>query len=242
MIRVMNEFSIAYEIRFGDGNHETFTLRLDASTLQLQQDTESTYPHWTELDHHRCPNCTLHSSSHQHCPAATSLTPLVGTFANVLSYDEVRVAVRTDERIISGDMPAQRAISSLMGLLMAVSGCPIMAYFRPMARFHLPFASERETVYRAASMYLMAQYYLRQDGRVYDEGLDGLRAIYEQVGRVNRAFAERLRAASHEDSTVNALIILDTQAMTLPWAIDESLDELRGLFDAHFGDPEEAAP
>jgi len=237
----MNELSITYEIRFGDNRSEAFTLRLDASTLQLQQDAESAYRHWTELDHHRCPNCTLHSSSHPHCPAATSLTPLVGTFAHVLSYDDVRVAVQTDERSITGDMPAQRAISSLMGLLMAVSGCPIMAYFRPMARFHLPFASERETVYRAASMYLMAQLYLRQEGRAYDEGLSGLSAIYEQVGRVNRAFAERLRAASQEDSTVNALIILDTQAMTLPWAIDGSLDELRGLFDAYFVEPEQAA-
>ena len=37
---------------------------------------------------------------------------------------------------------------------MALSGCPVLEQLKPMARFHLPFASVEETIYRAASMYL----------------------------------------------------------------------------------------
>jgi hypothetical protein len=33
---------------------------------------------------------------------------------------------------------------------------------KPMARFHLPLASEEETIYRATTMYLLAQYFLRE--------------------------------------------------------------------------------
>ena len=36
------------------------------------------------------------------------------------------------------------------GLIMATAGCPWTDRLRPMARFHLPFATEAETVYRDA--------------------------------------------------------------------------------------------
>jgi hypothetical protein len=44
----------------------------------------------------------------------------------------------------------------------ATSGCRYTAYFKPMARFHLPFANEEETAYRAISMYLLSQRFLNE--------------------------------------------------------------------------------
>jgi len=41
---------------------------------------------------------------------------------------------------------------------------PIFEKLKPMVRFHLPFASIEETKYRAISMYLLAQYFLYQQG------------------------------------------------------------------------------
>ena len=120
-----------------------------------------------------------------------------------------------------------------MGLIMAVSGCPLTAYFRPMARFHVPWASQNETIYRATSMYLLAQYLRKRDGKVAELELDGLAKIYEDIRMVNHSFVERLRAACEQDSTINAIVVLDTQALTLPWAIESSLEELRPGFEAY---------
>jgi hypothetical protein len=76
-------------------------------------------------------------------------------FDRIISYDTIRLDVTTRERFISQDTTAQRGISSLLGLLIATSGCPHTRFLRPMARHHLPFASCEETLYRAASMYAL---------------------------------------------------------------------------------------
>ena len=117
-----------------------------------------------------------------------------------------------------------------MGLIMATSGCPHTSFFKPMARFHLPLASADETIYRATSMYLLAQYFLRKQGQETDLELEGLAKIYHNIQLINKALAERLRAITDKDSAINALILLDIFAQTLPYAIEDSLEEVRYLF------------
>lgn len=89
---------------------------------------------------------------------------------------------------------------------------------------------------RATSMYLLAQYFIQLNGGEADLKLQGLKAIYENIRLVNRSMAGRLRAASREDSSINALIILDLFAKALPYVIQESLEELRYLFSSYLGD------
>ena len=79
--------------------------------------------------------------------------------------DQVRVTVESEERAVIATLSAQQALASLMGLIIASSGCPRTAVFRPMARFHLPFSSESETAYRVASMYLVAQHFKARNGQ-----------------------------------------------------------------------------
>ena len=66
---------------------------------------------------------------------------------------------------------------------MATSGCPHMDFFKPMARFHLPLANAEETVYRATSMYLLAQYFLQREGKEADMELEGLKK-YIRISRL----------------------------------------------------------
>lgn len=73
----------------------------------------------------------------------------------------------------------QRGLSSLLGLILATRDCTYTRYFRPMARFHLPLASEEETIYRAASMYLLAQYLRANDGKQVDINLTRSAEIYK---------------------------------------------------------------
>ena len=155
---------------------------------------------------------------------------IVNRFEDLISYDEIRVDVITAERIISQITTAQIGISSMLGLVIATSGCPHAAFFRPMARFHLPLASKEETIFRATSMFLLAQYFLKKAGRTADLELEGLTRIYDNMQIINMAIVERLRAATKTDSSINAIVILDNHAKSLPYAIEKSLADIRYLF------------
>ena len=222
--------SFRYVFLFPDDREEVFDLNLDACTLDLLEDIPEELSSWTSLDFHQCPNCQLTIQAHPNCPAAAHLVKLIAACKNVLSFDVLHVDIISPERIISKGTTAQKAVSSLMGLIMATSGCPHLSFLKPMARFHLPFSSAEETIYRATSMYLLAQYFLKKQGIEADLELEGLAEIYQNIQIINKAMAKRLRGISDKDSAMNALVLLDIFAKTLPFAIEESLEEVRYLF------------
>lgn len=225
------QFLINYRFTPPDSAPVVFDLRFDARSVTLLQD-DFTPPDWTRLDQNRCPNCPLKPEQTTYCPAALALVPLVARFEHLLSHDRVFLEVTTAERTISGQTTIQRAVSSLMGLLLAASNCPHTAFFKPMARFHLPLASEEETIYRATSTYMLTQYFQKLRGREPDFSLEELNRIYQNIHEVNRTMAQRLRQASTTDSSINAIILLDMYAKAMPYAIKQALDEISYLFDA----------
>lgn len=227
---------IRYQFQWPNGRDVTYDVALDAETLSLKLAESRTgqAPAWTRLDFYQCPNCPLDSSSDPHCPLALSLVDINTHFAEHDSHEQVELKVVTEERTTIKEGSLQQGIGSLMGLIMPCSGCPHSRFFRPMARFHLPFATEQETIYRATSMYLLAQHFSHQTEGRCDTELSGLNEIYQNLHTVNTYFAKRLREASSSDSTINAVVLLDMFTVTLPYVIEESLDELRYLFQ-HYG-------
>lgn len=221
---------IQYQFRFPDGGSLDFTLSLNARSLEQVENDQKKAPAWTSLGFHQCPNCPLDAKTHPCCPVAVNLVKMTEECGGLWSYDKVHLEVTTPERIVSKDTTMQAGVSSLLGLAMATSACPHAEFFKPMARFHLPFASEAETIYRATSMYLLAQYFLHKQGREADLDLDGLVKIYRNLQIINSALAARLRAASEKDAAVNAVILLDLFAKVMPYTINDSLDEIRYLF------------
>jgi hypothetical protein len=232
----MRTLTIQYCFTLTDGSREVFYLEFDSENFDLTGNIPETLPAWTSLDFHQCPHCPLDKSTYPHCPVAANIVNIVSHFDGVLSYDEVHLEVVTEERQISQTTTAQKGICSMMGLIFATSGCPHASYFKPMARFHLPLSTEEETIYRAASMYLLAQYFLKEEGRSADLELEGLTAVYENVQILNLAMARRLREATKTDSSLNALILLDAFAKTMPMVIEESLRGIRHLFAPFFLD------
>ncbi|MBU1170974.1 MAG: hypothetical protein KKD44_15560 [Proteobacteria bacterium] len=230
----MKSITIKYSFTFADKTHEVFHLDIDGQSLELISNPPEIPPDWTRLGFHQCPHCPLDSRAHPHCPLSLNLVNIVRYFDRILSYDEIQVEILTEDRCISQKTTAQRGASSLMGIIIATSGCPHTVFFKPMARFHLPFANEEETLYRAASMYLLAQYFLQQDGKSGDFTLQGLRTIYDHMQMVNISVAERLRAASKSDTSVNSIVLLNLHAQAMPYVIEESLGDLRYLFDSYF--------
>jgi hypothetical protein len=230
----MNKYRIQYTFKLPGGSAERIDLELDRETMQLTGNESEARPSWTKLEFHQCPNCPLNSEQYPYCPLALSLVRVVERFDGVLSHDTVQLEVVTEERTITQTTSAQRGISSLMGLVIATSGCPHTSFLRPMARFHLPLASREETTYRATSTYLLAQYLLKKEGWKADLELDGLAKIYRELGTINSKIAERLRSATTSDSSVNAIIVLDVYAKTVEMVIEESLERIRNLFEPYF--------
>jgi len=230
----METISIKYRFVLPDGSEQVYDLQLDKENLELRGNTPGSIPSWVNLDFFQCPNCPLSAKTHPHCPLALNLVNIIKGFDSLVSYEKIHVEVITKERIVSADTTAQKGISSLMGLVIAGSDCPHTVFFKSMARYHLPFASEEETIYRSTSTYLLAQYFQQKKDRTTDIELKGLKNIYENVQIVNKAVAKRLRAATKTDSSVNAIIHLDVFAQILPCAITESLEEICYLFEPFF--------
>ena len=226
----MNTIEIQYCFRFPDNSKEDFKLELHPHKIELTGNIPEFLPKWARLDFHQCPHCPLDVASDPYCPLASNIVNIVKRFDGLVSYDRIRVDVITAERKISQLTTVQKGISSLMGLVIAASGCPHTAFFKAMGRFHLPLASNEETIFRATSMYLLAQYFLKMDGRQADLELSGLTKIYRNIQIVNVAIARRLRSTSMSDSLINAIVILDNFAKNLPFAIEKSLEDLRHLF------------
>jgi hypothetical protein len=225
-------YPIRYEFFVEGKPQRSFDLKLDPRTFTLPAPApDAALPAWTKLEHAKCPNCPLREDQSPHCPAAAHLAELVAAFAHVQSIDATEVRVTLPERAILKKTSAQEGLSALVGLVMVTSGCPILARLRPMARFHLPFANEKETVFRATGTYLIAQFLRQARGEKPDWSLEGLAAIYREVGAVNRAFAVRLRAAVKLDANINALVLLDVFTKIMPATIEEQLNEFQALFE-----------
>jgi hypothetical protein len=114
---------------------------------------------------------------------------------------------------------------------MVTSGCPILEKLKPMLRFHLPFASTDETMYRAISMYLMAQYFAYRHGNQPDWDLKKLSESYDNVRIVNENFCKRLSTIEGKDANLNAVVLLDVFSTNVRFSIDsQMLDDLDYLF------------
>ena len=226
----MSTIKVSYRFELAEGTTEVVDLELDTKTVELVGNVPADVPSWAKLDFHQCPHCPLSSATDPDCPLMANLAGIVGKFDRILSHDEVDLEVVLPERRVAGRTTAQRALGSLLGLVIATSGCPRTAFLKPMARYHVPLADEDETLYRASSMYLLAQYFMRQAGGETDFDLKGLESLYKDLRTVNAAIVQRLRESTSADSLINAVILLDLYARFMPYAIEDSLDEFKHLF------------
>ena len=226
------EFRYSYE--FEDGTKREFDVRIDEATMCLMQPGRPEYPPWTALECCRCPNCPLEESENARCPSAVALIDVVDFCKDRISHEKVRASVRTRNRDYARSTTLYQALSSLIGIIMATGGCPVMERLRPMARFHLPFADDDETMYRAMSAYLLGQYFIMKSGGEPDWSMAKLVGMYDDIREVNRSFCNRLRTVSSKDSNINAVIGLDCFADLVIFSINERfMDQLDILYQSY---------
>ena len=222
---------IAYVFTMADDHAFHFEVYPDRpSALQPVDQDEA---EWTRLSFHRCPGCPLDLTQHTHCPAALDLQAIAGAFRDLLSYEHTHVEVTTPERTYLKECDVQTGLRALMGLVMATSGCPVLSKLKGLAHYHLPFATIEETTFRTVSLYLLRQYFVHRDGGVPDLALRGLLEFYDQLQDLDRAFQNRLRAASTRDANLNAINSLFSLAAAVAMSLEDQLEELRAALLPH---------
>jgi hypothetical protein len=223
-----------YKFELSNGEEIRFELDLDEDLSIVNYPAES-LPPWVRLGYQQCPNCPLNPEETPQCPVAVNLVPVFEKFRNIVSHQQATITIDTDDRTYKRTDDVQRGLSSLMGVLMASSGCPILDKLRPMVRTHLPFSSLRETIYRAVSMYILAQHFRERKNLEAEYSLDGLKKIYDEITQVNYALSGRVRSYYSSDANINALIILNCMAeYTTITLEDDLLDEIERLFSAYY--------
>jgi hypothetical protein len=220
---------IRYRFDLPDASTKTLDFTFDSATFRMTNPPPLQPPFWTALGFNKCSNCPLNETESPHCPAALQMTLALEPLKALVSFDTVGVTVTQAERTVHVETTAQQAMSSVLGLIMATAGCPWTDHLRPMARFHLPFASDMETVYRSICMFLLAR---EMGAEENSRGFDALEHLYKNLHEVNRDMSRRLGAASRTDPARNAMALLDSYTTLLPAALESSLEDLKPLFDA----------
>ncbi len=226
-----------YQFQFTTGETTEYEILLDPESLSLMHERiDQNLPEWTRLTYEQCKDCPLNAKAHPHCPIAVNIMELVDTFKTVFSYHDCTVTCQTAERTYSKNTSVMEGLSAIFGMIMATSDCPVMEFLKPMARFHLPFATIEETTVRTASMYLLAQYFQHRDtpGMTFD--FKALEKHYAKVQLVNEGLLGRINSVSSEDADKNAIITLHSLSQFLSMEIDYSLGGLERIFVGRYAE------
>jgi hypothetical protein len=222
--------SISYLFDFGNNQVKTFETLLNASTLSLVLPESYEIPSWAKA--FRCSQCSRETANSHCCSICINISHMIEEFKTFDSVTPCTISVYTKERNYTLKSDVQRGLSSLLGLYMATSDCPFLGFLRPMARFHLPFASVEETIFRSTGSYLIGQYFKAKKSNQADFDLRRLPATYSKVSKINHDIIRHLHENYYaHDAYANSLVILDNFAQMISAYLPEELDEFASFYE-----------
>ncbi len=226
---------ICYDIQSVEDSHDLGVLRCEMefdNQMHLIPKKNSP-PEWAKMSRFTCDHCPI--ADRRYCPAALAIAPFHEMFRGRFSHENVRVTVSTPQRVWNLEGSLQQILGSMVGLLLAGSGCPHLDFFRPMAKMHLPMSTPEETFLRAASFHLLGQWVRQRKGLNAHWNLDGMNQRYQDVQKVNRHLLQRLQEGVQTgDASLNAVAFLDVFAQYGGEAslAESQIQDLESLFDA----------
>ncbi len=223
-------YHISYEFSFGDGKRNVFEILLDPKTVSIIRTRPNFKPEWARLESNQCRCCPLGKESQPYCPIALNIADLIEEYKDMISVDRCIVRCTTPARTYLKETSIQEGLFSILGIIMATSNCPVMEFFKPMARFHLPFSTLQETVFRSTSIYLLKQYFAYKKGHEPDMNLEKLAKYYKKIQMVNEGILGRISDIVTKDASKNALVILYSLSQILSMNIEGRLNSIEHLF------------
>lgn len=227
-------YTILYQFWFDKLDKKDFEISIDLKTIVMVPPELKSKPDWTKLEYKQCKCCSLTKEEHPCCPIAINIAMIVDTFKNRISYEKCVVRCTTPERIYQKKTSLMEGLSSLLGLVMATSNCPVMLPFRPMARFHLPFSTIEETIVRTTSMYLLRQYFVHTNNKIQSLSIEGLHDTYTTLNILNAGLLSRIKDLDLIDSDRNAILIFHSLSDLLSMETDSDLTSIEYLFNTSF--------
>ncbi len=220
-----------YIFECSNGFQKIFEVKIHKDTLLLENPPAENLPEWTKLKNFKCPNCPLNESEHEYCPVAINLNRIIFFFQDVPSFQKVKITVVSPERNYVKSADVQTGVSSLLGLTMASSGCPIVGKLKSLVKFHLPFATIEETEIKIFSMYLLYQYFIMKKGEEPDWEMKKLNELYNDIMILNKNVAEKIAEVENKDASINAVVVLNNFADSVTFGLDmDALEHLEKLF------------
>lgn len=225
-------YKIVYKFSLNNGQEKFFNILLNPETISIIQHQPEPLPDWAKLKYHQCKCCPLETLGNPYCPVAVNISHIVEEFKDSVSYDDCLVSCSTPERTYLKKTSIMEGISSILGIIMATSNCPIMDFFKPMARFHLPFSTSDETAVRVTSMFLLQQYLEYGNDGADNINLNKLEQHYNKVNKVNEGILKRISSLGSKDADKNAIIMLHSLSQIFSLEINYSLESIAHLFTA----------
>ncbi|HMK64721.1 MAG TPA: hypothetical protein VK564_02935 [Thermodesulfobacteriota bacterium] len=228
----MNEPMLAftYQFYFDDKKTKTFEAFLNPDTLSLALPVSYRVPAWAKTF-----RCSQSPPEDTCCNIYENISHLIEDFKSLDSFIPCTISVHTPERNYSTKADVQRGLSSLLGLYMATSGCPFLNFLKPMARFHLPFASNEETIFRSTGSYLIGQYLKAKKNNQADFEINQLPKMYNRVSKINNEIIAHLRQQYYaHDANANALIMLENFAQIFSEFLPEELEEFVPFYEQDY--------
>jgi hypothetical protein len=200
-------------------------VRFDVATRPSQKNAGGEHPEWAKLGFQQCSCCPLKEQYCTYCPAATRINEVMEAFADNVSTERVKVTVDTAERRYADECDLQTGLNSLLGLMMATSGCPVLKELGAMASFHIPFCSSRETLHRTVGSYLIKQYFKQLKGETPDWELKELKELYDLLEGLNQEFSKRIQSSISSDAVSNAVIMFFATSVVVANSLEHQLQK-----------------
>jgi hypothetical protein len=230
-------YKFTYHFKFPETGEPTVSYNFGLSKdkiefvdLHKKEEENNEMLEWAKLDFNKCSHCPLNSEEHPYCPVAKNLFNVVNYFKDTRSFVKSMIFIETEDRSYAKNADVQTGLFSIFGLIMASSGCPHLNFFKPMARFHLPFANDEETFVRATSMWLLRQHIRKENGEDVKVDLTELLENYAKVEIVNKHILERISKLSQADADKNAIIILTNYSQLLTYEASTNFSSVKDLF------------
>ena len=231
--------AINFKYIFSIDNQEQFEIQIsiDGETLNFVEQANEENPEWTELQYCQCINCPLNKEDVKYCPVAKNISSAITKFKDGLSCEATHVTVVTEERTYSKRTDLQQGLNSLFGLIMASSECPHFQWLKPLARFHLPFASFEETTFRAISSCALSEMLRHKSVNNIDDVLKLIEYRYEQLQIINAAMLERIQGIGRGEADRNAIVRFHTYCQLFNFSLkDRSFDDTISNLFKHLTD------
>ena len=221
----------SYQFQLDNGENLHYQFEVDPETLTLvEKDEAPPAGPWTALEFHQCPHCPLSKEEFPQCPLAKAISDMTIHFKDTISFEPAKMLIHVTQRSYYKKGPIQEGLSSLFGLLSAFSKCPHLDFLKPMARYHLPFADDKETSWRSLGLYLCVQYFRHVDKKSPDWDLEELKKLYDNLSIVNEYMMKRIRNVAKKDAGKNAYTLLSLYSQSLSLKIENQLGDLREMF------------